>query len=128
MRTYSISTVFFCFSQVTVYCPFTGIEQVFPCRRWLDEDDGDGLVEREMYEMVSLRKCKQKSEILLHLPCFFTLIKISQLGKFYFPIFYFLFYYVIIYRLLLLSNVYLTKYSSNLTQCSVNGCTSLTLG
>lgn len=46
-----------------MYCPFTGIEQVFPCRRWLDEDDGDGLVERELYEMVSLRKCKLKSEI-----------------------------------------------------------------
>lgn len=45
-----------------MYCPFTGIEQVFPCRRWLDEDDGDGLVEVELYEMVSLRQCKQKSK------------------------------------------------------------------
>ncbi|KAL2100047.1 hypothetical protein ACEWY4_004441 [Coilia grayii] len=45
--------------QVTVYCPFTGIEQVFPCSKWLDEDEGDKLVERELYEMVSLRKVKQ---------------------------------------------------------------------
>ncbi|KAK9954997.1 hypothetical protein ABG768_014905 [Culter alburnus] len=46
--------------KVTVYCPFTGLEQVFPCGRWLDEDEGDGLVERELYEMVSLRQKKQK--------------------------------------------------------------------
>ncbi|XP_062867638.1 lipoxygenase homology domain-containing protein 1-like [Trichomycterus rosablanca] len=54
-----ISCGWYC-EKVTVYCPFTGIEQVFPCRRWLDEDDGDGLVEVELYEMVSLRQCKQK--------------------------------------------------------------------
>lgn len=52
-------------SQVTVYCPFTGLEQVFPCGRWLDEDEGDGLVERELYEMVSLRHKKQKSEQII---------------------------------------------------------------
>ncbi|XP_056301849.1 lipoxygenase homology domain-containing protein 1-like [Danio aesculapii] len=46
--------------KVTVYCPFTGLEQVFPCGRWFDEDEGDGLVERELYEMVSLRQKKQK--------------------------------------------------------------------
>lgn len=54
-----------------MYCPFTGTEQVFPCRRWLDEDDGDGLVERELYEMVSLRKRKLKSEKFAHLLCAF---------------------------------------------------------
>lgn len=48
--------------QVVVYCPFTGIEQTFPCGMWLDEDEGDGLIERELYEMVSLRQKKQKSE------------------------------------------------------------------
>lgn len=31
---------------------------------WLDEDEGDGLIERELYEMVSLRQKKQKSEWL----------------------------------------------------------------
>nr|XP_023838831.1 lipoxygenase homology domain-containing protein 1-like [Salvelinus alpinus] len=45
---------------VTVYCPFTGIEQTFPCCKWLDEDEGDGLIERELYEMVSLRQKKLK--------------------------------------------------------------------
>ncbi|XP_056875603.1 lipoxygenase homology domain-containing protein 1 [Takifugu flavidus] len=46
--------------KVIVYCPFTGIEQTFPCGMWLDEDEGDGLIERELYEMVSLRQKKQK--------------------------------------------------------------------
>lgn len=31
---------------------------------WLDEDEGDGLIERELYEMVSLRQKKQKSGCL----------------------------------------------------------------
>ncbi|MGH0156164.1 UNVERIFIED_CONTAM: hypothetical protein FKN15_047648 [Acipenser sinensis] len=48
------------FTYVIVYCPFTGIEQTFPCDKWLDEDEGDGLIERELYEMVSLRQKKQK--------------------------------------------------------------------
>uniref|UniRef100_A0A3B4CPZ4 PLAT domain-containing protein n=1 Tax=Pygocentrus nattereri TaxID=42514 RepID=A0A3B4CPZ4_PYGNA len=50
----------YCEKVCVLYCPFTGIEQVFPCGRWLDEDEGDGLVERELYEMVSLRQRKQK--------------------------------------------------------------------
>lgn len=48
--------------QVVVYCPFTGLEQTFPCGKWLDEKEGDGLIERELYEMVSLRQTRQKSE------------------------------------------------------------------
>lgn len=44
-----------------MYCPFTGIEQTFPCGKWLDEKEGDGLIERELYEMVSLRQKRQKS-------------------------------------------------------------------
>uniref|UniRef100_A0A8C4ZN74 Lipoxygenase homology PLAT domains 1 n=1 Tax=Gadus morhua TaxID=8049 RepID=A0A8C4ZN74_GADMO len=46
--------------KVTIYCPFTGIEQTFPCGRWLDEDEADGLIERELYEMVSLRQKRLK--------------------------------------------------------------------
>ncbi|XP_034152949.1 lipoxygenase homology domain-containing protein 1-like, partial [Esox lucius] len=38
----------------------SGIEQTFPCGKWLDEDEGDGLIERELYEMVSLRQKKLK--------------------------------------------------------------------
>ncbi|KAE8285273.1 Lipoxygenase-like proteiny domain-containing protein 1 [Larimichthys crocea] len=46
--------------KVVIYCPFTGLEQTFPCGRWLDEDEGDGLIEREMCEMVSLRQMRTK--------------------------------------------------------------------
>ncbi|KAF3695639.1 Lipoxygenase -like proteiny domain-containing protein 1 [Channa argus] len=54
-----VSAGWFC-EKVVVYCPFTGIEQTFPCSKWLDEKEGDGLIERELYEMVSLRQKRQK--------------------------------------------------------------------
>ncbi|XP_039606557.1 lipoxygenase homology domain-containing protein 1-like [Polypterus senegalus] len=54
-----VSSGWYC-EKVVVYCPFTGIEQTFPCDKWLDEDEGDGLIERELYEMVSLRQKRQK--------------------------------------------------------------------
>ncbi|XP_061492303.1 lipoxygenase homology domain-containing protein 1 [Rhineura floridana] len=54
-----VSSGWYC-EKVVVYCPFTGIEQTFPCGKWLDEDEGDGLVERELYEMVSLRHKRLK--------------------------------------------------------------------
>lgn len=49
-----------CF-QVVILCPFTGIQQTFPCSNWLDEKKADGLIERQLYEMVSLRKKRLKS-------------------------------------------------------------------
>uniref|UniRef100_A0A3P8UHJ0 Lipoxygenase homology PLAT domains 1 n=1 Tax=Cynoglossus semilaevis TaxID=244447 RepID=A0A3P8UHJ0_CYNSE len=55
----AVGAGWFC-EKVVIYCPFTGIEQTFPCGTWLDEDEGDGLIERELYEMVSLRQKKQK--------------------------------------------------------------------
>ncbi|XP_035234693.1 lipoxygenase homology domain-containing protein 1 isoform X2 [Anguilla anguilla] len=54
-----VSAGWYC-EKVVVYCPFTGIEQTFLCSRWLDENEGDGLIERELYEMVSLRQKRQK--------------------------------------------------------------------
>uniref|UniRef100_A0AAY4CCW5 PLAT domain-containing protein n=1 Tax=Denticeps clupeoides TaxID=299321 RepID=A0AAY4CCW5_9TELE len=54
-----VSAGWYC-ENVVVYCPFTGIEQTFPCCKWLDENEGDGLIERELYEMVSLRQKRQK--------------------------------------------------------------------
>uniref|UniRef100_A0A3B5LQZ1 Lipoxygenase homology domains 1b n=1 Tax=Xiphophorus couchianus TaxID=32473 RepID=A0A3B5LQZ1_9TELE len=56
-----VSAGWYC-EKVVVYCPFTGIEQTFPCGKWLDDEEGDGLIERELYEMVSLRQRRQKSE------------------------------------------------------------------
>uniref|UniRef100_A0A8C7GXC0 Lipoxygenase homology PLAT domains 1 n=1 Tax=Oncorhynchus kisutch TaxID=8019 RepID=A0A8C7GXC0_ONCKI len=54
-----VSAGWYC-EKIVVFCPFTGIEQTFPCSKWLDESEGDGLIERELYEMVSLRQRKQK--------------------------------------------------------------------
>ncbi|KAM7415994.1 hypothetical protein PAMA_018188 [Pampus argenteus] len=54
-----VSAGWFC-EKVVVYCPFTGTEQTFPCSKWMDEKEGDGLIERELYEMVSLRQKRQK--------------------------------------------------------------------
>uniref|UniRef100_A0A3P8XB79 PLAT domain-containing protein n=1 Tax=Esox lucius TaxID=8010 RepID=A0A3P8XB79_ESOLU len=54
-----VSAGWYC-EKVVVFCPFTGFEQTFPCSKWLDEDEGDGLIERELYEMVSLRQKRQK--------------------------------------------------------------------
>jgi len=48
--------------QVTVYCPSTGIEQVFPCRKWLSTSEGDGLIQRTLYEDTGRRKKKDKSK------------------------------------------------------------------
>ncbi|XP_031222113.1 lipoxygenase homology domain-containing protein 1 [Mastomys coucha] len=46
--------------KVVILCPFTGIQQTFPCSSWLDEKKADGLIERQLYEMVSLRKKRLK--------------------------------------------------------------------
>nr|XP_019595266.1 PREDICTED: lipoxygenase homology domain-containing protein 1 isoform X5 [Rhinolophus sinicus] len=46
--------------KVVILCPFTGVQQTFPCSNWLDEKKGDGLIERQLYEMVSLRKKRMK--------------------------------------------------------------------
>ncbi|KAG8131285.1 hypothetical protein E2320_017866, partial [Naja naja] len=51
-----ISCGWYC-EKVVVYCPFTGIEQTFPCGKWLDENETDGLVERELYEMKTPGLC-----------------------------------------------------------------------
>ncbi|XP_073925632.1 lipoxygenase homology domain-containing protein 1 isoform X2 [Castor canadensis] len=46
--------------KVVILCPFTGIQQTFPCSNWLDEKKADGLIERQLYEMMSLRKKRLK--------------------------------------------------------------------
>ncbi|WAR01120.1 LOXH1-like protein, partial [Mya arenaria] len=46
--------------QVIVYCPNTGIEQFFPCRKWLSTSEGDGLIQRTLYEDTGRRKKKDK--------------------------------------------------------------------
>ncbi|XP_078332217.1 lipoxygenase homology domain-containing protein 1-like isoform X5 [Crassostrea virginica] len=46
--------------QVIVYCPVTGIEQVFPCRQWLASDSEDGQIQRTLYEQKAMRQKKEK--------------------------------------------------------------------
>lgn len=43
-----------------VYCPATGIEQYFPCHKWLATDEGDGLILRTLLEQKAMRKRKEK--------------------------------------------------------------------
>lgn len=49
----------FC-EQVIVFCPNTGIEQHFPCHKWLSTSEDDGLIQRTLYENTGLRKKKDK--------------------------------------------------------------------
>ncbi|KAL8614278.1 hypothetical protein ACOMHN_007616 [Nucella lapillus] len=45
---------------VTVYCPMAGVEQTFLCNKWLATSEGDGLIQRTLYEQTGLRKKKEK--------------------------------------------------------------------
>lgn len=48
--------------QIIVFCPTTGIEQVFPCKQWLASDSEDGQIQRTLYEQKAMRQKKEKSE------------------------------------------------------------------
>ncbi|XP_052772283.1 uncharacterized protein LOC128211482 [Mya arenaria] len=54
-----LETGWYC-EQVIVYCPNTGIEQFFPCRKWLSTSEDDGLIQRTLYEDTGRRKKKDK--------------------------------------------------------------------
>ncbi|XP_076450682.1 LOW QUALITY PROTEIN: lipoxygenase homology domain-containing protein 1-like [Babylonia areolata] len=45
---------------VTVYCPLVGIEQVFPCGKWLATSEAEGVVQRTLYEQTGLRRKREK--------------------------------------------------------------------
>ncbi|ESO97796.1 hypothetical protein LOTGIDRAFT_208950 [Lottia gigantea] len=45
---------------VTIYCPMSGIEQFFPCGKWLAIDEGERVISRTLYEQEARRKKKQK--------------------------------------------------------------------
>lgn len=42
--------------QIIVFCPVTGIEQVFPCKQWLATDSVDRQIQRTLYEQKPTRK------------------------------------------------------------------------
>ena len=72
--------------QVMVNCPSAGLEQWFICDKWLATDEGDGLIERTLYESVGMRKkrekCRQKDELFSRL-LFLLLILVSVLFQRY---------------------------------------------
>lgn len=47
--------------QIIVFCPQTGIEQVFPCKQWLATDSVDGQIQRTLYEQKPTRKRRKKT-------------------------------------------------------------------
>ncbi|KAI8493666.1 Lipoxygenase y domain-containing protein 1, partial [Branchiostoma belcheri] len=49
--------------KVQVHCPSTGYEQTFLCQNWLALDEGDGLIERELRETISMRQTKTKKVV-----------------------------------------------------------------
>lgn len=51
---------------VIVYCPNTGIEQLFPCNKWFSTSEGDGAIQRILYENTGMRKKKGKSKYLFN--------------------------------------------------------------
>ena len=41
-------------------CPSAGVEQWFVCDKWLATDEGDGRIERTLYEAHGMRKERKK--------------------------------------------------------------------
>lgn len=47
--------------QVVVDCPSSGEQQVFLCQKWLADDEGDQLIERDLYESEDMRLKRRPS-------------------------------------------------------------------
>ena len=47
--------------QVVVDCPSSGDQQVFLCQKWLADDEGDQLIERDLYESEDMRLKRRPS-------------------------------------------------------------------
>ena len=47
--------------QVVVDCPSSGHQQVFLCQKWLADDEGDQLIERDLYESEDMRLKRRPS-------------------------------------------------------------------
>ena len=51
------------FPQVVVDCPSSGHQQVFLCQKWLADDEGDQLIERDLFESEDMRLKRRPSMI-----------------------------------------------------------------
>lgn len=52
------------FLQIVVDCPSTGCQQVFLCQRWIADDEGDGRLERDLYESEDMRRKRRPSTLM----------------------------------------------------------------
>ena len=60
-------------SQVLVDCPSSGHQQIFLCQKWLADDEGDQLIEREIYESEDMRLKRRPSMFTMLFRLFFCL-------------------------------------------------------
>lgn len=51
------------YPQVVVDCPSSGDQQVFLCQKWLADDEGDQLIERDLFESEDMRLKRRPSMI-----------------------------------------------------------------
>lgn len=48
--------------QVVINCPSAGMQQLFPCDKWLALDEGEGTIQRTLYEKKDKRVVREKSK------------------------------------------------------------------
>jgi len=60
-------------SQVVVDCPSSGHQQIFLCQKWLADDEGDQLIERDLYESEDMRLKRRPSMFTILIRLFFSL-------------------------------------------------------
>ena len=66
---------------MTVDVPSRGENVIFPCHRWLAEDEDDGLIERELYPSEERVSSKSKSHPVIYVPNKFTLIYCNTVSR-----------------------------------------------
>ena len=59
--------------QVVVDCPSSGHQQIFLCQKWLADDEGDQLIERDLYESEDMRLKRRPSMFTILFRLFFRL-------------------------------------------------------
>ncbi|PIK54821.1 putative lipoxygenase-likey domain-containing protein 1-like [Apostichopus japonicus] len=49
--------------RIVIECPAAGVEQTFVCDQWLADDEGDGCIERTLYETKNMRKTRKQKQV-----------------------------------------------------------------
>lgn len=66
---FGIFSLMIMFSKVEVDCPSTGCKQVFLCQQWIADDEGDGRLERDLFESEDMRQKRKPSMFVSHNCC-----------------------------------------------------------